>query len=142
MNTFYGNILLFIVGSLIFAFSLIFALRRFSKIDIKKRVKFAFILAFASLLIITVTEFDLGTVGKLIGYSFLLTFPLALLIQKYKDRLNKTSKEVNGLIIVSSMFFWRWIHSVSPVVEYTLGFTVVMVGLFIAFSFNEKELKI
>jgi peptidoglycan/LPS O-acetylase OafA/YrhL len=133
--------MLFIVVSLIFAFSLIFALRRFSKLNIKTRAKFASLLGFVGIASIVYTMTDFITWIKAIVYSLPLTCLIAMLVWRNKDKINKMPKGAVQLGIVCSFFFWRWLHTVSLELEATLGFTVCFTMIFMAFSLDEKYFK-
>jgi FtsH-binding integral membrane protein len=141
MDTFTRTFILFIAGSLIFAVSLIFALRRFSKLNVKTRARFASLLGFTGIASPVYTMSDFITWIKAICYSLPVSCVLALLVWKNKEKLNKMSKGVVSLAIVCSIFFWRWLHTVSFELESTLGFAVCFTMLFMAFSLDEKYLK-
>lgn len=141
MDTFTRNIILFIVGSLVFAFSLIIALRRFIKLNIMTRARIASLLGFIGIASLVYTMTDFVTWIKALGYSFPLTGILTILIWQNKEKLNKIPKGVVQLGIVSSMIFWRLFHAVSIELEVTYGFTVCFTMIFFAFTLDEKYFK-
>lgn len=44
--------------------------------------------------------------------------------------------------MVATMFLGRWLHSESFVTEYVLAFVVSFMLIFVAFFFDEKDLKL
>ncbi len=81
-------------------------------------------------------------VGIAMGLAILTVIPLYFLIRKNMARLNKMPKETNMLLIVTSLFFWQWIHTVSVLTEITLAFLVGIIFLSIAFTFEDKDLAL
>lgn len=142
MDNFYQNLIFFIAASLVFAFGLVFALRRFSKIDIKIRIKVASLLGLAGIASLVFIDSDLRSFAKIIAYSIPLAVVLSLLVWINKDKLNKASKGIVALTVPAGLFFWRWIHSLSSELDYCLGFAVCFTGLFLAFFLDEKYLKL
>jgi len=141
MDTLTRNIILFSVGSLVFAFSLIIALRRFAKLNIMIRAKIASLLGFTGIASLVYTMTDFITWIKAIGYSLPLTGILVILVLQNKKKLNKISKGAVQLGIVCSMFFWRWLHTVSVELEATFGFTVCLAMIVLTFILDEKYFK-
>jgi hypothetical protein len=142
LGNFYQNIILFIVASLVFAFGLIFALRRFSKINIKTRVKTASLLCLAGISSLAFIDTDLKSFAKIIAYSIPLAIVLSILAWINKDRLNKASKGIVALTVAAGLFFWRWVHSLSSALDYCLGFAVCFTGVFLAFFLDGKYLRV
>jgi len=141
MDTLTRNITLFSASSLVFAFSLIIALRRFSKLKIMIRAKIASLLGLIGISSLVYTMTDFITWIKAIGYSLPLTCILAILVWRNKEKLNKIPKGAAQLGLVCSMFFWRWLHTFSVELEATIGFTVCFIMIFMAFTLDEKYFK-
>ncbi len=141
MDTLTRNIILFSIGSLVFAFSLIIALHRFAKLNIMMRAKIASLLGFVGIASLVYTMTDFTTWIKAIGYSLPLTCIVAILVWRNKEQLNKIPKGAVQLGIVGSMFFWRWLHTVSIEMEATFGFTVCFTMIFLSFTLDEKYFK-
>jgi hypothetical protein len=141
MDSYTRNIICFIAGALSFAFALIFALRRFSKLNIKTRAKVASLLCFAAVTLSVYTMSDLRTLVLTAGYSIPIVGLIVIFIWKNRDELNKIPKGVVPLSIVCSLFFWRWLHSVSVVLEFTPGFAVSFIAIAMAFLLDEKFWK-
>ncbi len=104
--------------------------------------KIAAALSLIVVLLYAKDKFDIKTIGKLISYAILIVAPIGVLVWKYKEKLNKIPKGVSALLMVASMFLWRWLHSVSFVAEYVLAFVVSFMIIFVAFFFDEKDLKL
>jgi hypothetical protein len=112
------------------------------KLKSKRKLQVATLLAFVALVLYVNLETDIETVGKLVGYAVLIMIPLAFLAWKYKDKLNQLPKGIVGLIIAGSLFFWRWLHSVSFTAEMILAFSITLVGIVISFIIDEKDIKL
>jgi hypothetical protein len=141
MDSLTRNIILFSIGSLGFAFSLIIALRRFAKLKIMIRAKIASLLGLIGIASLVYTMTDFITWIYAIGYSLPLSGILAVLIWQNKEKLNKIPKGTVQLGIVGSIFFWRWLHTVSVAMEATFGFTVCFMMIFLSFTLDEKYFK-
>jgi hypothetical protein len=141
MDNFSQNLILYIVGCLVFAIGLIFALRWFSKIDIKTRVKVASLLGLAGIASLVFIDTDLKSFARIIAFSIPLAAVLSFFVWINKDRLNKASKGIVALTVPVGLFLWRWIHSLSSSLDYCLGFAVCFTGVFLAFFLDEKYLK-
>ncbi len=142
MDNFYRNILVFVLTSFVFAFGLILAIRRFSKINIKTRAKVASLLGLAGIASLIFIDTDLRSFAKIIAYSIPLAFILSLLVLINKDKLNKLTQGVVALTVPAGLFLWRWIHSLSSVLDYCLGFAVAFTVVFLAFYLDEKYWKV
>ena len=141
MENFTRNIILFTAGSLVFAFGLIFALRIFAKWNIKTRAKVASLLGFVGVAAGAHAMSDLRTMVLTAGYSIPIAGLVGFFIWKKKEKLNEVPKGVVQLSVVCSLFFWRWLHSVSVVLEFTLGFAVCFIAIAMAFLLDEKFWK-
>ena len=141
MDTLTQNILLFSVGSLVFAFSLIIALRRFAKLNIMIRAKIASLLGLIGMASLLYAMTDFGTWIKAIGYSLPLTCIFIIFVWQNIEKLNNIPKGAVQLGIVCDMFFRRWLHTISAELEATFGFSACFTMIFLAFTLDEKYFK-
>jgi len=142
MDNFSRNIILFIAGSLVFAFGLIFALRKFSKINITTRWKVASLFGFTGVTLLVYRMSDLMTLLKLIAYSIPFTCLACVLVSRFKDKLKKLPEGLYELIMGFLFLFLPWLHTTSFILEGILGFTAIFTGLFISFTYEEKYLQV
>jgi len=85
---------------------------------------------------------DIKAIGKLMSYAILIAAPIGVIVCKYKEKLNKIPKGLSALLMVAAMFLGRWLHSESFAAEYILAFVVSFLLIFVAFFFDEKDLKL
>lgn len=132
-------ILLFSFGSLTLLIAVLFALRRGKR---RTKMKIGAVLGFIVILFYAHDRTDIKTASIAMGLAILTAIPLYFLIRKHITRLNKIARETNMLLMVSSLFFWRWIHAVSVLIEITFAFLVGIILLSIAFTFEDKDLAL
>jgi hypothetical protein len=138
MDSFTRNIILFVTGALFVSIALIFAIRRFSKLNIKAWAKAATLLGFIGIAVSAYILTDLRTFFLTVIYSIPVAGIAGMIIWKNREELNKIPKGVVQLSVVCSLFLWRWLHSVSVVLEFTLGFAVCFIAIAMAFLLDEK----
>lgn len=104
--------------------------------------KIAATLSLIVVLLYASDKFDIKAIGKLMSYAILIAAPISVIVWKYKEKLNKIPKGVSALLMVAGMFLGRWLHSMSFAAEYVLAFVVSFLLIFVAFFFDEKDLKL
>jgi hypothetical protein len=141
-DKFYLYVGLVSIASLTFALAMVFAIRKLNNIKLAVQWRMASVLTFIGVFVYAKLKANMYMLFNIIGYSFFISIPIAVLLWKYKAKLNNNKfKGVAALSIPISMFFWHWLHSKSIVGEYIGGFVLSFVLLFIAFFFTEKEIK-
>lgn len=135
-------VLLFLIGCVSFALTLIYAVRLFSKKNIKTRLKLASVLSFIGLTFLLFRQSDLITLSKIFIYSIPIAFVITIFLWKNRELWHKKIyKFIAQLIFVISLFFWQWLHTVSFFGEGILVLVVGFIFLFIVFTSDEKEFK-
>lgn len=104
----------------------------------KTKGKIASILAFIAILLYARDKSDIKTTVKYAGYAILIAAPLLVLVWKFKDSLNKIPKGVSALLMVTCLFVWRWLHSVSYAAEDILAFVVGYITIYLSFFLDEE----
>jgi drug/metabolite transporter (DMT)-like permease len=132
-------ILIFTIGSLTLLITVLFALRRGKR---RTKLKIGAVLGFIVILFFAHDRTDMKTAGIAMGLAILIAIPFYFLIRKHMATLNKIPKETNMLLIVTSLFFWQWIHTASVLIEVTLALLVGIILLSIAFTFEDKDLAL
>ena len=108
----------------------------------KIKWKIASALSLIVVLLYAKDKCDIRTVSKLMTYTLLIAAPIGVIAWKYKEKLNKIPKGLSALLMVAAMFLGRWLHSESFAAEYVLAFVVSFMLIFVAFFFDEKDLKL
>jgi hypothetical protein len=101
------------------------------------------ILGFPVLLVMALQKIsDLRMIGVLLVISLVIACPFCLLAWKYRARLfSKKMAGIAALTIPISIFFWKWLSTVSVAAEMILGFTLLFFIAFVAFFFEEEYIK-
>lgn len=143
-DKFYLYIVLVSIACITFAVTLVLALRKFSKKPFKLRSQFASALLFSTLLFMANTEKELSmiTLNKIIFIDLLAVCPIWLLIWKYRSKLKSIPipKWLGPVSIPIGLGFWKWLHSYSVLIEYTVYFIIGFLFLFMSFTLSRKEL--
>ncbi len=143
-DKFYFYILLVSATCITFAITLVLAVRKFSKKPVKLRMEFAAVLFLVALLLMARAERSLPPIMllKIIAFDLLIICPVWLFLWKYRSLLNKIPipKWLYPISIPFGLAFWKWLHSFSVVIEYTVYFILSFLFLLMSFMFSRKEL--
>lgn len=143
-DKFYLYIVLVSVGCITFAITLVLGLRKFSKKPVKLRMEFAAVLFFLALLLMARAEkaLPLAILLKIIAFDLIIVCPVWLFLWKYKAELKKMpiQKWLYPISIPFGLAFWKWLHSFSVVIEYSVYFIFGFLFLLMSFMFSKKEL--
>lgn len=90
----------------------------------------------------TEKELSMITLNKIIFIDLLAVCPIWLLIWKYRSKLKSIPipKWLGPVSIPIGLGFWKWLHSYSVLIEYTVYFIIGFLFLFMSFTLSRKEL--